>query len=363
MKTLWISACCVMFFFVLLSCSGDSNIDSPITPLNQEDTSSEQVRTKQDVAVILREALRAGNVIVGQHCGDGLDQTATFYQTFVQQLEQETGKHVGIIGADVGFAPSTSFPIQTLVDHWNEGGLVSISWHADNPFKTGYGFRENSVDNKASILLSTLVKNAPESVAKTNYREELDRVAKVLQRLQDQGVVVLWRPFHEMNGDWFWWGINDYNNNQTNEADYVLLWKDMHETFTNEYGLENLLWTYAATEFFGWNGEVLSYYPGNDYVDIVGIDYYGSIPEFPEFEKLEATGKITALTEAGPASQVYGNWDELTLLNNLKGKASYFLQWHSWPGAEVAIINNKNASAMMNDKHAITRDELAQHQN
>ena len=359
MKNFKLSFLISVLLITAASCSGDAETLSPMGSEIPEDIGTQATRTKQDVSDILREAINAGNVITGQHCGDGLDQTASFYGTYVEELEQETGKYVGIIGADVGFMDSPTFPIQTLVAHWKEGGLVSISWHADNPFTQGFSFRENSVENNSGVDFKALLKNAPTSQAQTNYRSELDKVAKVLERLQDEGVVVLWRPFHEMNGDWFWWGINAYNNNQTNESDYVLLWKDMYETFTIEYGLENLLWTYAAAEFFGWNAEVLAYYPGNDYVDIVGIDYYGVTPNFPEFEKLEATGKITALTEAGPASQVYGNWDELELLNSLKGKASYFLQWHSWPGAEVAIINNENASAMMNNANAITREDLA----
>jgi len=64
------------------------------------------------------------------------------------------------------------------------------------------------------------------------------------------------------------------------------------------------------------------------------------------------------LSEVGPTDDAYGNWDEEQLAELLKGKAAYFLQWHSWPGADVAIINNRNANTMMNDEDALTRDEL-----
>jgi len=350
------------FFLTAIFLLGACTEDSVVAPVDSMENSDNpeilQVRTKKDVMDMLNSALNSSKVITGQHCGDGLDQNTSFYNTYVEQLANQTKKYIGLVGADVGFVPGTTYPIQTLIDHWNEGGLVSISWHADNPFTEGYSFRENSVEKKGEIDFLSLVKNAPESEARTNYRSELDKVATVLKKLQDAGVVVIWRPFHEMNGDWFWWGIDDYNNNQANEADYITLWQDMHDTFATEYGLENLLWAYASAEFFGWNGDVLAYYPGSDYVDIVGVDYYGSTPDFPDFDKLNTTGKITALTEAGPSSETYGNWDENELLNALKGKAAYFLQWHSWPGADVAIINNRNANTMMNDEDALTRDEL-----
>jgi len=345
------------------ACTQDVEVNPSVAVDNPDDGQTSQIRTKIDVADALNNALNSNKVITGQHCGDGLNQNAPFYATYVEALADQTNKYVGMVGADLGFVPDATYPIQTLVDHWDQGGLVSMSWHLDNPFTEGFSFRINSVENKTEINFLALTKTAPESVAKTNYRNGLDMVAKVLQRLQDAGVVVIWRPFHEMNGDWFWWGIDDYNNNQENEASYKALWRDMYETFTNEYELNNLLWAYSPAQFFGWNGDVLAYYPGNDYVDIVGIDYYGNTPDFPDFEKLKTTGKITALTEVGPTSESYGAWDENELLDALKGKAAYFLQWHSWPGAKVAIIDNLNANSMMTSADAITRDELMRNSN
>ncbi len=358
MKTNLVFFSFLLVLFVFVACTEDSAVNPADSVEDLDVGEAFEIRTKKEVANVLINAINSNKVITGQHCGDGLDQNATFYDTYVEALANQSGKYVGIVGADLGFVPGTTYPVQTLIDHWNKGGLVSISWHADNPFTDGFSFRENSVDNKANINFLSLIKNAPQSVAKTNYRNALDKVALVLKRLQDAGVVVIWRPFHEMNGDWFWWGIDDYNNNQSNEADYRALWQDMYDTFTVEYQLENLLWAYGTAEFFGWNGEVMAYYPGNDYVDIVGLDYYGSTPDFPDFEKFNATGKITALTEAGPIAEAYGNWDENQIINVLKGKAAYFLQWHSWPGADVAIINNRNASSMMNSEDAITRDDF-----
>lgn len=329
------------------------NPQQPVTPAPKLED-----RSKQAILDYFDQVVNDGYVVSGQHCGDGPDQTAAFYEDFIETLAVQTGKYVGIVGADFGYNPSVVYPVNTLVDHWNNGGLITVSWHADNPFVDGYEVRWNSVENKRSIDLLALLKDADDSDARSNYRTELDNIATTLLKLKEAGVTVIWRPFHEMNGDFFWWGIDDYSNNQTNEAAYVALWKDLYETLTVDYGLDNLIWTYAPMSSASWNADVLAYYPGSDYVDLVGVDYYGTVPDFPDYEELSTLNKTIVMAEAGPASESYGNWNEMDLVDVLKGKAAYFLQWHSWEGADVAIIDNLNADTMMNSTTTITRDEL-----
>ncbi len=321
-------------------------------------SSAPEHRTKETILAYLDHLIGNDQVVAGQHCGDGPDQINAYYQEYVGRLAGQTNRYVGLIGADLGYFPSVKYPVNTLIDHWNEGGLVALSWHADNPFIDGYDSYWNTVDGKEKIQLRSLLKNADESQVKSNYRNELDRVAKALQELKSAGVAVIWRPFHEMNGDFFWWGINAYNNEQTNVGDFKALWKDLYNTLTYDYGLDNLIWTYSVIPFHGWNAKVTAYYPGSDYVDLVGMDYYGITPDFPGHKELKSLGKTVVMSEAGPKDSGYGQWDELQLVNALKGKAAYFLQWHSWEGAEVAIKDNRKANYMMNSKKVITRDEL-----
>ncbi len=315
-------------------------------------------RSKETILAYFDALIENKQVIVGQHCGDGPDQTTDFYNTYVDVLADKTGRHVGIIGADLGFFPSSDYPVQTLIDHWKAGGLVTVSWHADNPFLAGYDVYWNTVENKDKIHLKTLLKDADENQARTSYRTELDTMAGALQKLRDAGVMVIWRPFHEMNGDFFWWGINAYNNEQTNETDYVALWRDLYNTLTFDYGLDNLIWTYSVIPHKTWNADVTAFYPGSDYVDLVGMDYYGTTPDFPGYNALKSLGKTIVMSEAGPSDNSYGQWNEEQLVNAIRGKAAYFLQWHSWSGAAVAIKDNQNALEMMNSEHAITIDEL-----
>jgi len=315
-------------------------------------------RNKVNILAYFDELIAGKKIIVGQHCGDGPDLTNDYYQEYVGRLAGRTNKFVGIIGADLGYYPSSNYPVNTLIDHWNEGGLVTVSWHADNPFIPGYDTYWNTVVNKDSIRLRSLLKISQESSAKSSYRREVDHIASALQKLKDAGVTVIWRPFHEMNGDFFWWGINAYNNEQTNMADFKAMWQDLYNTLTFDYGLDNLIWTYSVLPNLGWNADVNAYYPGSDYVDLVGIDHYGHAPGFPDYDHLKSLGKTLVMSETGPKDGSYGNWNELDLATTLAGKAAYFLQWHSWSGAAVAIMDNRKSNDMMNSIKVITRDEI-----
>lgn len=327
-------------------------------PTNTSDDSTSSTRDTSGILAYFDQLITNKQIIVGQHCGDGPDATADYFNTYVDFLADETGRHVGLMGADLGFFPSIDYPVQALIDHWNEGGLVTVSWHADNPFVTGYDAYWNTVENKGKINLRALLRDADKTEAWTNYRTELDAIAGALQKLQDAGVTVIWRPFHEMNGDFFWWGANAYNNQQTNEADFKALWIDLYNTLRWDYGLENLIWTYSVIPYLGWNADTTAFYPGSDYVDLVGMDYYGVNPEFPDYEALKSLGKTIVMSESGPKDSAYGSWNMMELANTLRGKAAYFLQWHSWNGAKVAIKDNKNIMEVMNSDAVITRDEL-----
>ena len=88
------------------------------------------------------------------------------------------------------------------------------------------------------------------------------------------------------------------------------------------------------------------------------MDYYGLTPDFLDYEALKSLGKTIVMSESGPIDNAHGNWNMMHLINARRGKAAYFMQWHSWNGAKVAIKDNKNIIAMMQSDAAITRDEL-----
>jgi mannan endo-1,4-beta-mannosidase len=156
-----------------------------------------------------------------------------------------------------------------------------------------------------------------------------------------------------MNGGWFWWGNGD-------QAAFVALWRHMFNYFTTTKGLHNLLWNYSPN--IGSN--VTKYYPGDAYVDIVGLDGYYTEPtslNIPEYASMLTYNKPLGFGEFGgiPAGGGSQNiFDNAVLINSIKAnypKMCYFMPWHcSW-----SIVCQKNATQLMTDPWVITRDKLA----
>jgi mannan endo-1,4-beta-mannosidase len=332
-------------------------------------------RTPTGIVKYFDRLIKDSLIVVGQHCAGEDNNQPKGYQTFFENLHTQTGKYPGLLGLEYGYTDKVDYDEinKLLTDHWNKGGLVTLTWCTDNPFKAGYNVNWNSATHKDSIDLKSLLASAQPSTAKTNYRRELLNVANGLKKLKEAGVVVLWRPFHEMNGSWFWWGPND-EKQPTNLDDFRLLWQDMHQTFIR-MGLTNLVWVYAVNNPFSPSTKdaIRSMYPGDNYVDVVGMDIYKApVPDFTEnYQLLKQLNKTIVLAECGDDIDNQGLkvLDELEIVRKYRGKAGYFMQWHSWQNSKLkrpdgpvkvrrAIIDNPNAREMMNHPAAVTLDEI-----
>jgi mannan endo-1,4-beta-mannosidase len=220
-----------------------------------------------------------------------------------------------------------------------------------------------------------------QSAVHASWIRQLDTMASGLEELRDAGVVVLWRPFHEMNGGWFWWCNDDYKGQGwTPREDFAALWKHMFDYFTHTKKLNNLLWVYSPnaqltpairpTDF---------YYPGSDYVDIVGYDLYYWKPLDAEvfdmngsYSKLAALNKPFGLCEFGPGPGMRnGKFDNRSLIDGIREhcpNACFFFYRASWSSdlifyrldQRVAIIDNGNGPALMTDPWVVTRDEVGE---
>ncbi|HEY4246421.1 MAG TPA: glycosyl hydrolase [Lacunisphaera sp.] len=238
----------------------------------------------------------------------------------------------------------TRQPNHVLMDYWRAGGLVGVSVHLNNPARPeGGGLNDNG------LAIADLL--APNSAVHQRWLRQLDAIAAGLQELQAAGVVVLWRPFHEMNGHWFWWGAQK-------PEDFIKVWRHMFIYFTEMKGLHNLIWVYSPN-----HGEhVADFYPGNHYVDLVGLDAYTNnidpdhIKGYPE---LTALGKPFGFTEYGPhgASNPPGDFDFRRFAGGLEKNfplTRFFLSWDvKWNPAE-----NQHAREFYNDPRVITRADL-----
>ena len=201
--------------------------------------------------------------------------------------------------------------IEETIKRYNDGYIVTLMWHANPPVKA----RLQIDDAKAApdwghsyVSWYKMPEDewlrivTPGTEEHKIWLNDVDEVAEHLKKLQAANVPVLWRPYHEMNGMWFWWG------NRRGENGFTKLWKMMYDRMVNHHGLNNLLWVWNANAPRDWkDDEAYPYelfYPGNDYVDVLAADIYKNDYQqshHDELVELGGPGKVIALGEVGVA--------------------------------------------------------------
>jgi mannan endo-1,4-beta-mannosidase len=308
-----------------------------------------------------RTSAQGKKVISGQYIvstNPGGQQAA--FNTYIGGVNSQTGKWIAMIGSDYsGYSGQSDWWLNPgknsmYIDYWNKGGLVNLNWWPSNPW-TGSPYDTNQNIN---YNLNDLI--TPGNAAYNNWISYLDLKATELGDLQNHGVVVLWRPFHEMNGDWWWWA----NRNQTQ---FINLYRHMYDYFTQVKGLNNLLWVWGPTATVIGSKTADYYYPGNDVIDIVGVSYYSSHPDLSEIVNdyntllSKSNNKPFAINEFGPgagnAEPANNTYDYSNLIAQIKQyvpKTVYFMPWYGG----YAIVNQKNSTGLMSDPWVISRDDL-----
>ena len=216
------------------------------------------------------------------------------------------------------------------IEWWNKGGLVTICWHTGI---NGKGYNESKEDVPDFDKLLT---EGTEEY--NNMIANWDKAAEALVELRDAGVTVMWRPFHEFDGEWFWWGKGGAEN-------FIKLWQMMYDRYTNVYGLDNLIWVlgYCGVVEPGW-------YPGDEYCDIVGSDTYTE-----ENTNINAWNKLVEITDKPRALHEVGIIPTLEDLQNDGCIWSWFMIWHT----DYIIDNDKDRlNEYYNSDLVITLDEL-----
>lgn len=331
----------LMLGFLVFACDKNPAGDN-------KDTSKRSVsEAKADILSAIQDYVSNGQIIIGQQCRDG-NAFTNGYQDLVLALEEQTGKTVTLVGADFGWDYQTDINrlALDLISHWNKGGLITASWHIVNPWN-GKSCRDKNIGKMEDLI-------SPHNAAYIAWRQDLTKVATALKLLKDSGAVLIWRPLHEMNGDWFWWCNRDRDA-------YIALWRDMYRFLVDENQLDNLIWVYSPNAVYSGSSlkDVMFYYPGDDYVDVVGEDIYRDDPQTYGYAlyREKVPDKPYVIGEYGSLNK-RGSLDNMIPINAFKGKAGYYLQWHSWFGNPVAIIDNPNADQVMNHTDVITLDEF-----
>ena len=242
------------------------------------------------------------------------------------------------------------------VKNWAaEGGVVSAMWHwqVKNNAGTGYTCTPGTGDAATSFDASKVYVDG--TAENTLAKQQLSQVCGYLKKMQDAGIPVIWRPFHEAAGNtyefdggtaWFWWGAKG--------ADvYKQLWQWMYNYMVNEQGLHNLIWVWTSqTKDDSW-------YPGNDYVDIVGRDSYGgqAAQQKSDFDHLTAgyPNMMVALSECGNTSTA--SQSDISAVWESGAKWSWFSTWYDAAGSQLHNTQNWWTNAFSQD-YVVTRDQM-----
>lgn len=219
----------------------------------------------------------------------------------------------------------------SAVAHHERGGVVTFSWHPRNPLTGGDAWDVSSKEVVASIL--------PGGEKHELFMGWLSNAADFLGSIrtaEGQAVPVVWRPWHEHTGSWFWWGQDLCTTEQ-----YKALWQMTYDYMVKERGLDNLVWAYSPGAG-GITPELFAErYPGDEIIDMVGFDCYQYSTDEVYIKEMkhaldvmsafnEGRGKIMAVTETGYEGIPNARWWTDVLYQAVKDyPVSYVLTWRN----------------------------------
>ncbi|NQQ33689.1 LPXTG cell wall anchor domain-containing protein [Streptococcus suis] len=250
------------------------------------------------------------------------------------------------------------------------GGAVVLSMHPYN-FVTGGNFNDSSGNVVSEIL--------PGGTKNTEFNQWLDRIASLAEGLKDdegKDIPLIFRPFHEQNGSWFWWGASTTKPDQ-----YKALYRYTVEYLRDQKNIHNILYVYSPnTATPGDQERYLETYPGDAYVDILGIDSYdskdnagseqflsGLVKDLSMIVDLaEQKGKVAALTEFGYSAQGLnktGNtldWYSRifnTIQSDQKAsKIAYMLTWANFGMPNNIYVPYRDVNGSLGGDHELLPD-------
>ncbi|MDT0417537.1 glycosyl hydrolase [Streptomyces sp. DSM 41982] len=255
--------------------------------------------TKADELAYLR-SLTGNHVLSGQQGGANSDPA---YWT--ARVHDITGEYPAVWNGDFGFSQNDIDNRQKVVDQakteWNNGSLPGLMMHACRPDVATCSFEGGADPVKGSKLSDSEWQQVVTDGTSLNsaYKRKLDQFVPYFQQLKSAGVPVLFRPLHELNEGWAWWGGRPGANGSAR------LFRITHD-YLESKGLDNILWVWAPKDVQGGASQAASYYPGDAYVDVVGLDvWWAKFPSSDWYNALSALAgsKPMALAEVGSVPQ------------------------------------------------------------
>lgn len=260
-------------------------------------------------------------------------------------VKSVVGSHPAVIGVDLsGFSGRSEVEIEdakkkvgrNIIDTYNRGGVTTISWHFSNPVSKGGFYWVDSISKPAVKYI------VPGGEAHNTYKSILRGIgewANTLKGADGKLVPVIFRPYHEFDGGWFWWGAP-----HCTREEFISLWRFTVSYLRDSMNVHNFIYAFSPDNKFNSEEEFIDRYPGNEWVDMVGMDNYGDMGRDGyhldrAVKKLKIvsdfalkSGKLAAFTETGLESIPNPTWWTETLLKVMKSdnmRLCYVLVWRN----------------------------------
>jgi len=261
-------------------------------------------------------------------------------------VKSVTGSHPAVIGVDFsGLSGRPDSMIEkekislrkNIAASYNRGGVTTISWHFNNPISAG-GFYW-----KDSVSLPVVKCIIPGGAAHEKFKAILHNIGsfvKTIKGADGKPVPMIFRPWHEFDGDWFWWG-----KSHCTTEEFTSLWKFTVSYLRDSMDVHNLVYAFSPDCKFSNEAQYLERYPGNEWVDMVGVDNYADFGRDGKYDlaagirKLKVVSdfarkanKLAAFTETGLESIPNTTWWTENLLKALQTKnlrLAYVLVWRN----------------------------------
>lgn len=308
------------------------------------------------------------HIISGQqeYCGDHNYNLWADPDTFIKDNEAEfeyileqTGKQPAIRGIDLlAYRANTNW-----TDHAPERaiewvnkykGIATMTWHWNVPSTEDGGddvaFYVESTGNTPFTTFSITKALEEGTWENKQLLADIEAIAAELKKLKDADVPVLWRPLHEAEGGWFWWGAEGAEPCKK-------LYRLLYDKLTNEYGLDNLIWVWTGYT----SPASANWYPGDDVVDIIGYDKYNAVDGQPNLSSISSTFYSLVQSTKGQKMVAMSENDSIPSLENLVNDKAAWLYFCPWYMNYLTSEQNnpvENLVEIYQSDYCITLDEL-----
>ena len=302
----------------------------------------------------------------GKKTLSGVQSSHSNTNDYVDAVYKATGKHPALAGYDFIFLQYSPTPegwswvrdyndISAPKAQWAANGLVNYMWHwnvpdseaawknaTDNYNFDGYNF----YSDKTSFDIKEALK---EGTWQNRFiMNDIAEVAGYLKLLQAENIPVIWRPLHEAagnydlygpNGAWFWWG-------RGGAEPCKQLWRLLYDQLVNVHGLNNLIWVWTVDVAKGAEDQYLDWYPGDEYVDIVGVDIYAADTE-AKTRQYQALVDLTKGKKLVTVSEC-GNIPDPTKCMEAGNRWSWFMVWPTSDENGNILLNTSDQNFKLN---------------